>query len=140
MREVKIKELEHLRAAADESGPARLLGMSLIELKEGYAKARMRVSEDHLNFFGLTHGAILYGLADHVNSAAANSLGRRAVMTQSSTYFLANPKVGQEIFAEGRVTKSGRKLSLLEVCVSDGKEAVFCRFIASCYFLDEEPK
>lgn len=138
MSEVNTEELDRLKAAADNSGPARLLGMSLIEVKEGYAKAKMRVREEHLNFFGLTHGAILYSLADHVNSAAANSLGRRAVMTQSSAYFLANPKTGQEIFAEGRVIKSGRKLSLLEVCVSDGKEEIFCRFIASCYFTDEE--
>lgn len=140
MTEVKTEELDRIKASADDSGPARILGMSLIELRQGYAKARMRVSEDHLNFFGLTHGAILYSLADHVNSAAANSLGRRAVMTQSSAYFLASPKLGQEVFAEARVIKSGRKLSLVEVSVSDGKEAIYCRFTASCYFLDEESK
>lgn len=140
MTKVKTEELDRIKASADESGPARLLGLSLIELKEGYAKARMKVSQDHLNFFGLTHGAILYSLADHVNSAAANSLGRRAVMTQSSAYFLASPKLGQEVFAEARVVRSGRKLSLVEVSVSDGNEAIYCRFIASCYFLDEESK
>jgi len=135
---VNIKNLNHLTAAADQSGLARLLGLKLTESGEGWARAEMIVTEDHLNFYGLTHGAVLYALADHVCSVAGNSLGRRAVMSQSTAYFFGNPEVGHKIEARGRVTFTGRSLGHIEVEVSGEDNKTLLKFTASIYFLDKE--
>ncbi len=138
MKELNIQDLDVLAAAIDDSGLARHLGLELIEIKKGYAKARMIISQNHLNFYGLTHGGALYALADHACSAVGNSLGRRALMIQSSTTFLANPKIGEEITAEGRLIHSGRRTAHLEVAVKDSSARLLISFTASCFFLDEE--
>jgi len=138
MGEFDIKDLKALSLAADDSGLARRLGLELVEVAEGYAKARLRIGEEHLNLFGLTHGGALYALADHVCSVAGNSLGRRAVIVQSTAYFFANPDKGQEVFAEGSVVKSGRTLGHLEIGVRDGSGRLCLSFTASICFLDKE--
>ena len=139
MRQVDITDLEALSRAADESGLARLLGLELVEVGHGFAKARLRVTEMHTNFFGMTHGAILYALADHVGSVAGNTLSRRAIMSQSTAYFFGNPEVGSEIFAQGRITQAGRTLGLMEAEVTDSDGRRLVSFNAGVYFLDREP-
>jgi len=128
-----------LRRAADESGLARRLGLRLTEVGPGLARAELVITEDHLNFYGLTHGAVLFALADHVCSVAGNSLGRRAVMVQATSYLLANPDLGQRILAEGRVVRSGRSLGHLELEVHDDSGRLLCSVTAMIYFLDKEP-
>jgi acyl-CoA thioesterase len=139
MRPVEIADHKVLAQAADDSGLARLLGMTLVEVGPGRAKARMTVTEGHLNFYGRTHGAALYALADHVCSVAGNSLSRRAVMTQSSAYFFGNPEVGQEITAEGQVTSAGKNLGHLEISVTGPGGKTYLKFSATVFFLDKEP-
>ncbi len=138
MRQVNITDLKTLSQAADQSGLARLVGLELIEVGEGYAKARLTVTVDHTNFYGMTHGAILYALADHVGSVAGNSLSRRAIMSQSTAYFFGNPEVGTELTAEGRVIQAGRTLGLMEAEVTDPQGKRLLSFNAGIYFLDQE--
>lgn len=133
-----ITDLKELKKAADGSPFARMMGLATTRLERGRAEARMTVSEDHLNLHGGTHGAVLYALADHVCSLVGNSLGRRAVMTQSSTSFFGNPDPGQTITASGRIQVEGRSLGYLEVEVSGpgGRKLLF--FTANFFFLDRD--
>lgn len=133
-----ISDLNALKKAADESPFARMMGLVTTELEYGRAAARMEVGEQHLNLHGGTHGAVLYGLADHVCSLTANSLGRRAVMTQSSTSFFGNPSPGQLLTAQGRVLKKGRSLGYLEVILTDNLGGELLFFSANFFFLDKE--
>ncbi len=140
MKRLDVGDLDALMAAANDSGLPRLLGLEAYEIGPGRTKARMTITEKHLNLMEATHGAALYALADHVCSLAGNSLGRRAVMTQSSTYFFANPELGDEITAEARVKSAGRRLGYLEVEVADARGRLLLRFDASFYFLDRGPQ
>ena len=139
MRDLNVGDLNTLTEAADNSGMARLVGLEVSEVKKGYAKAFLTVTEEHTNFFGMTHGAILYALADHVGSVAANSLSRRAVMSQSTAYFFGNPAPGTKLTAEGRVTHAGRTLGLMEAEVTDPQGKRLLSFNAGICFLDKEP-
>lgn len=138
MDEIRFESLEELSRAADESGMARLVGVVLEEVREGYARARLEVTERHTNFFGMTHGAILYALADHAGSVAGNSLSRRSIMSQSTAYFFGNPAIGSRLTAEGRVTREGRSLGMMEVEVTDQEGNRLVSFNAGMYFLDKE--
>ncbi len=139
MEEIRFNSLEELSRAADGSGMARLVGVKLDEVREGYARAHLTVTEEHTNFFGMTHGAILYALADHAGSVAGNSLSRRSIMSQSTAYFFGNPAIGSRLTAVGRVTREGRSLGMMEVEVTDQKGNRLVSFNAGMYFLDKEP-
>lgn len=139
MRDLNISDLETLSEAANESGLARLVGLELAEVREGYAKAHLTVTEEHTNLYGMTHGAILYALADHAGSVAGNSLSRRAVISQSTAYFFGNPAIGTRLTAEGRVTRAGRSLGMMEVEVTDSDGKRLLSFNAGMFFLDKEP-
>ena len=43
---------------------AQLLGMELLEVREGYAYGRMRMDEHFTNIYGGMHGGCAYALAD----------------------------------------------------------------------------
>ena len=48
-------------------------GVELLEVKPGYAKARMLVTPEHLNAGGVCQGGALFTLADLAFAAVANS-------------------------------------------------------------------
>mgnify|MGYP000608117051 CR=1 FL=1 len=47
-------------------------GVELIEIKEGYSKARLVITAEHLNAGGRTQGGAIFTLADLALAAAAN--------------------------------------------------------------------
>ena len=43
---------------------AKSIGAQLVEVREGYARARLTVEEQHLNGAGVCQGGVIYTLAD----------------------------------------------------------------------------
>jgi acyl-CoA thioesterase len=99
------------------------LGLEVIELKAGYARIGMKVKAEHMNFHGVAFGGIIMSLADQAFGYAVNSLSYPSVASQFNTYFLSSAKAGDELIAEGRVIRSGRRVSVAEVSITnqDGK-------------------
>ena len=60
------------------------VGVELIEIKEGYGKARLVITEEHLNAGNRTQGGALFTLADLALAAAANSHGTLAFSLSSN--------------------------------------------------------
>ena len=58
-------------------------GVELIEIKEGYSKARLVITAEHLNAGGRTQGGAIFTLADLALAAAANSHGTLAFSLSS---------------------------------------------------------
>ncbi len=135
-RPVDLDDLDALATAADAAGLARLMGMRLVEVGPGLARARMTIDERHENFYGQTHGAALFALADHVCSVAGNSAGRRAVMVSCSVYLLGNPEPGATIEATGRLTRTGRNLGHIEIEIRDQQDRRILQKVAQVFFLD----
>ena len=52
---------------------AQLLGMELLEVREGYAYGRMRMDEHFTNIYGGMHGGCSYALADTLAGLAAGN-------------------------------------------------------------------
>ena len=73
------------------------VGVELIEIKEGYGKARLVITEEHLNAGNRTQGGALFTLADLALAAAANSHGTLAfscVAAVRATYYMPKPANG----------------------------------------------
>jgi acyl-CoA thioesterase len=100
-----------------------LLGMKVIEIKPGYARLGMKLKAEHMNFHGVAFGGIIMSLADQAFGYAVNTLSYPSVASQFNIYFLSSAGTGDELTAEGKVVKSGRRISVAEVSVTnqDGK-------------------
>ena len=87
------------RLAADPL--AALLGITLEEVRPGYARATMTVGAQLLNSVGTAHGGATMALLDVVHAAVSNSHGTVAVAQHVHTEFLGAGRPGDRLEAEG---------------------------------------
>ncbi len=104
-----------------------LLGIQLLEAKECYAKTQMKVTKDHLNFHGFTHGGAIFALADCAFAEAVNFGGVPAVAVQVSINFLRPTVEGDLLIAEALKVNEGKTFGLYSITVrkEDKTVAVF---------------
>jgi acyl-CoA thioesterase len=97
------------REMMDEDRFADHLGISLLEVKPGWARVGMKLNNTHINFLGMVHGGVVFALADAAFAAASNSFGKKAVALSVSIDFLAAAEAGDELTAEvGLVSRAGK--------------------------------
>ena len=94
-------------------------GMKMLELTPGYARFSMKLKPEYRNFNGLTFGGIIMSIADMAFAYCVNSVNRPSVAINFDIQFIAAPKPDDELFSEGKVIKSGRRLSIAEMTVTD---------------------
>jgi len=111
--------ISRLQAQSKDEPIASFLNMELTELSAGYAKVTMKLTEDYQNFHGLTFGGIIMALADQAFGYASNSLAYPSVASQFNTYFIASARAGDELTAECRVVKSGKRTGFSEVTITN---------------------
>ena len=61
-------------------------GVVLLEVREGYSKAKLEIKPEHLNAGARTQGGAIFTLADLALAAAANSHGTLAFSPVSYTH------------------------------------------------------
>ncbi len=115
--------VSELMAEARNEPIASFLNLQLLELQPGYAKVMLKVLPEYENFNGVTFGGITMAVADQAFGYAVNSVNRPNVASQFNIHFVAPARAGDELIAEGRVVKSGRRVSIAEMTVTnqDGK-------------------
>ncbi len=115
--------LAELRASAETEPIASFLKMRLLELSPGYARVAIKLMPEYENYNGFIFGGIIMSLADEAFGFAVNSVDRPSVATQFNTHFIAAPRIDDELIAEGRLIKSGRRVSIAEITITnqDGK-------------------
>lgn len=96
---------ERLAAAVGEvmwsrDAASRALGMTLEEVRPGYARLRMTVRADMLNGHEICHGGLVFALADSAFAFACNSHDVLTVAAGCSIEFLAPAHEGDELVAE----------------------------------------
>ena len=98
---------------------ASFLKMKLVELTPGYAKVTMKVLPEHLNFNGMIFGGIIMAIADQAFAYGTNSLLIPSIATQFNIHLVSGAGVGDELTAECRVLKSGRRIGVSEMTVTN---------------------
>src|SRR3954470_21524682 len=77
------------------------LGITLEQVRPGYARAAMTVAPTHLNAVGTAHGGATMALLDVVHAAVSNSHGTVAVAQDVHTEFLSPGRPGDVLEAVG---------------------------------------
>jgi len=112
---------------------ARHMGIEMLEIKPGYAKAVMPLETPQKNGVGLAHGGAIFGLADVAFGGASNATGNVALGIVSSINYMSAGKTGP-LTAEARELHRTRKLGHYEIHVFDGNDALIATCCATAYF------
>jgi acyl-CoA thioesterase len=115
---------------------AAAAGARLVEVREGYARATMRLREDHLNGVDVAQGGAVFTLADFAFAAAANSHGTVAVALDTSITFARAATKGV-LTAEAREESLSRRVSVCTVKVTDDEGRVVALFRGTAFRKDE---
>ena len=107
-------------------------GMEVIELREGYARARMLITEEHLNAGGYCQGGALFTLADLAFAAAVNSHDIFTVSTSSNITYFRSVKEGH-VYAEAVEIINHHRLPYAEVRLTDDDGNLLAIFTSSGY-------
>ncbi|MBR6998494.1 MAG: PaaI family thioesterase [Prevotella sp.] len=112
---------------------AVLAGCELLEIREGYARARMTVEEHHLNGGDFCQGGAIFTLADLAFAAAVNSHLVLTVSTSSNiTYFRSVP-LGATVYAEARELVDHHRMPYAEVSITDEQGRLVAIFTSGGY-------
>jgi len=108
-----------LRTREEREPIASFLKMRLLELTPGYAKVVMKLVPEYQNFNGLIFGGIVMAVADQAFAYASNSLAPPSIASQFNIHFIAGADVNDELTAECRVVRSGRRVGISEMVVTN---------------------
>jgi acyl-CoA thioesterase len=110
-----LKGFDHFR---------ELLGIKVLEIKDGYAKMSLKIRKEHINIAGFTHGGVLFSLADCAFAEAVNFGDKKAVAVQVSINYLRPTSEGDVLIAEATTVSDGKTLTLCSVVVKKDEKDV----------------
>ena len=110
-------KLKRLLEQGKNEPVAGFLGMRLLELSPGYARVSMPMKPEYINFNGMIFGGIISAVADQAFAYATNSVINPNVASQFNIHFIAAVGVEDELTAECRVMKSGKRVCISEIKV-----------------------
>jgi acyl-CoA thioesterase len=113
---------------------AKTVGMRVVELSPGCAKALMDITDDHVNVFQMAHGGAIFSVADHACEAAGNSFGKPAVAIQNNIHFLSAGASGDHLEATARVVHRTRRIGLVEAVVKNQRQEILAQCHQVIYF------
>jgi acyl-CoA thioesterase len=120
-------EIEEMRQRFDNSPHALSLGMKLVELSQGYAKVKLELKKEFLNWDNMIHGGVIASLLDQAFGCSLNTLENIYVAVQLNINYLSAAPVGETIYAESRVLHAGKKLGVSEMTVVDSRGKTIAR-------------
>ncbi len=104
-----------------------LLGIELVEAKDGYSKLVMKVTKALTNAHGFAHGGAIFSFADCAFAEASNYGDNKAVAVQVSINFLRPTIEGDLLTAEATRISDGKTFGVYSITVKkeDKTVAVF---------------
>jgi len=96
---------------------ANELGAMIEALEPGYCRASLTITEEMTNFHGMTHGGVVFTLADVALAAASNSRGQFSVALSINVTFLSATRPGERLIAEAREQEANGPMASYELTV-----------------------
>lgn len=109
------------------------VGIELTEVKEGYSKAQLTITDIHLNAGNRTQGGVIFTLADLALAAAANSHGTLAFSLSSNITFLRASGTGDTLYAEAHERYTGRSTGYYQIDITNQRGELIATFESSVF-------
>ncbi|KUO75859.1 MAG: thioesterase [Desulfosporosinus sp. BRH_c37] len=111
---------------------AASVGIKLVDVKPGYAKAKMEITDRHLNAVDIVQGGVIFTLADFAFEAASNAYGQVAVGINANISFFLPPK-GKILIAEAKEITASKKIASYNVDIFNEDKEIIARFTGMVY-------
>jgi acyl-CoA thioesterase len=132
-----MADIEEMRKRFDNSPHALNMGMKLVELSKGYAKVKLELKKEFLNWENMIHGGVIASLLDQAFGCSLNTLDYIYVAVQLNINYLTAAPVGETLYAESKVIYAGKKLGVSEMSVVDSKGKKIARATGTTVSLGE---
>jgi acyl-CoA thioesterase len=109
------------------------LGISVLEVKEGYSKIRMTVRPEMINGFGIVHGGVAFSLGDSAFAFACNNRNNLSVALDTAINFTKPVHVGDELTAEAKEIHNGKSTGLYHITIMNQRDHVVAMFKGTCF-------
>ncbi len=108
---------------------AKHLGITLAEIKPGFARMTMTVQKNMINGHDICHGGIIFTLADTAFAHACNSYNIIALASGCVIDFLAPAKLGDVLTAVAEMRSQGNRSGVYDAVVTsqEGKRIALFR-------------
>lgn len=113
-------------------------GVVLLEVREGYSKAKLEIKPEHLNAGARTQGGAIFTLADLALAAAANSHGTLAFSLSSSITFLRASGPGEHPLCRGTRTVYRRSTGCYQIDITNQNGDLIATFESSVFRKDQK--
>jgi acyl-CoA thioesterase len=108
------------------------VGIELLEISPGYAKAKLEIEDRHLNALKTVQGGALFTLADIAFGAAINAYGNVAVLINANMSFVKAATKGT-LIAEAKETSISPKIATYNVDITDENGDIIAIYQGMCY-------
>jgi acyl-CoA thioesterase len=106
---------------------ASFFNIQVLALSPGYAKISLKMRPEYINFNGVVFGSIMMAAADYAFGLAINSMLMPSLATQFNIHLLAPAAAADELLAEAKVLKCGRKVGITEMTVTNQNGKLIAR-------------
>jgi acyl-CoA thioesterase len=114
------------------------LGISVLELKEGYSKIQMTVRPEMINGLGIVHGGIAFSFADSAFAFACNNRNDLSVALDTSINFIKPVYVNDVLVAEATEIHNGRSTGLYQIKITNQHQHEVAIFKGTCFRTGKE--
>jgi acyl-CoA thioesterase len=116
--------LKKIKKSIEEEPYAKLFGIKVIELRQGYSLVEMKALKKYENIFSITHGGAVFSLMDVAFGSAANSYGTVAVALDVNINYIRPAVTGDILRAEAKEVSRGNKIATYSVIVRNSSNKV----------------
>jgi acyl-CoA thioesterase len=109
------------------------LGISVLEVREGYSKIQMTLRDEMVNGFHVIHGGIAFSLADSAFAFACNNRNNLSMALDTNITFTKTTLPGDILTAEAKELHNGRSTGLYLITVTNQRQEQVALFKGTCF-------
>ena len=132
---MEFEKLYELRK--DPTEFAIQMGFRTVEIRQGYARGELEITDQHRNSLGTVHGGCIFAIADTNGATAAMTCGHYCTTVNGDIHFLRAARNIRKLIVVAREAKAGKTRSGDDIEVSDEEGRLIAKGLFSYYTLDQ---
>ncbi len=112
----------------ESDNASKHLGIAIEEVRLGYARLSMAVTQSHVNGHKVAHGGLIFTLADSAFALACNSYNQNALAQHCTITFTAPGQLGDQLMAEAIERHNAGRSGIYDVKVTNQNADLIAEF------------